>query len=598
MSKSLSWDDLNYKIQPWIRTAIDTMGFETMTPVQASTIPMFSGNKDVVVESVTGSGKTVSFVIPILEKIIADEAHTAKLKKGHFYSLIISPTRELSSQIQTVIESFLNHYPEENCPISSQLLIGTNKSTVRDDVNSYMENRPQILVGTPGRILDFLNMPTVKSSSCGVVVLDEADKLLDASFEKDVETILKLLPKQRRTGLFSATINSAGTQIFKTGMRNPVKISVKSKHQAPSSLKIKCAVVKPELKFQLLLTVLNHYNYKKCIVYFPTCVSVTYFYAFMQHLLKLGLINEDLDIFSLHGKLQTNSRMKTLERFTESLNTAVLLTTDVAARGIDIPDVDLVLQFDPPTDADMFLHRCGRTGRASRVGRAITFLNEGREEDYIPFLEVKNIELEEVEIKVKEIPDFQDIFRKWILEDRATFDHSVKSYVGFIKYYSRHTASSIFRLQTMDYIGLAKMYGLLRLPRMPEITKYLSNEQTPVDGWLIQPPLDLEKFAYADKQKEKSRLEELKTVKEINDKKKLKSELKKKNLAWSNKTAVKETKSERRAKMAVKRKAIEERLAKEGSEDESEAEQDWKDLIRQNKKKKTHSELQGSFDDL
>lgn len=181
MSKSLSWDDLNYKIQPWIRTAIDTMGFETMTPVQASTIPMFSGNKDVVVESVTGSGKTVSFVIPILEKIIADEAHTAKLKKGHFYSLIISPTRELSSQIQTVIESFLNHYPEENCPISSQLLIGTNKSTVRDDVNSYMENRPQILVGTPGRILDFLNMPTVKSSSCGVVVLDEADKLLDAS---------------------------------------------------------------------------------------------------------------------------------------------------------------------------------------------------------------------------------------------------------------------------------------------------------------------------------------------------------------------------------------------------------------------------------
>ena len=599
MSKSLSWDDLQCEIQPWIRTAIDAMGFDSMTPVQASTIPMFSGNKDVVVESVTGSGKTIAFVIPLLERIIKEEANTPKFKKSHFHSLVISPTRELASQIQSVIQSFLEYYPENNYPIRSQLLVGTSTSTIRDDVNDFLDNRPQILVGTPGRLLEFLKTTTVKSSSCGMAVLDEADKLLDFNFEKDVETILKMLPKQRRTGLFSATIQSAGNQIFKTGMRNPVKIAVKSNSSAPSSLSINYIVVKPENKLQLLLTLLNNYRYKKCIVYFPTCISVTYFYAFLNHLISLNLVQDNLQLFSLHGKLQTQSRLKTLEKFTSSLSDAVLFTTDVAARGIDIPDVDLVIQLDPPTDSDIFIHRCGRTGRANRIGKAIVFLNEGREEDYIPFLEVKNVQLEVYSLEIKFIPDLLTIFQKWILEDRARFDHSVRSYVAFIKYYSKHTASSIFRFQTMDYIGLAKFYGLLRLPRMPEITKNLPSECMPEGGWLIKPPVDLERFAYQDKQKEKARLLELKDLKAISDKKKLKFELKKKNQAWSDKTLTKEGRAERKAALALKRKAIEAKLLQEGDNSESDVEQDWKDLIRQNKKKKsTNNSVQGSFDDL
>ncbi|GMC24615.1 unnamed protein product [Saccharomyces cerevisiae] len=582
------------------------MGFETMTPVQASTIPMLAGNKDVVVDSVTGSGKTAAFVIPVLEKVVKEEANTSKFKKAHFHSLIIAPTRELSRQIESVVLSFLEHYPSDLFPIKCQLLVGTNEATVRDDVSNFLRNRPQILIGTPGRVLDFLQMPAVKTSACSMVVMDEADRLLDMSFIKDTEKILRLLPKQRRTGLFSATMRSAGSDIFKTGLRNPVRITVNSKNQAPSSLKLNYCVVNPAEKLQLLVSILNNYKFKKCIVYFPTCVSVSYFYSFIQYLGKRNILVNEVEIFSLHGKLQTSARTKTLTAFTDSLSNSVLFTTDVAARGIDIPDVDLVIQLDPPTNTDMFMHRCGRTGRANRVGKAITFLNEGREEDFIPFMQVKNVELEELDLEVKGITtNFYEDFRNWILEDRDRFDKGVKAYVAFIKYYSNHSATSIFRLQSLDYVGIAKLYGLFRLPRMPEITKYLATEKQEgifPGNWLVDPPVNMDEYKYKDKKREKERQETLKNISLINDKKKLKSELKKKNLAWSDKTLTKERKLERKEKMSLKRKAIEEELKAEELDENAEEErikEDWKEIVLQNKRKKVSSKaIQGNFDDL
>ncbi|CAI6530491.1 ASN_HP2_G0016600.mRNA.1.CDS.1 [Saccharomyces cerevisiae] len=606
MSKSLEWDNLGFSLLPWIRTGLDVMGFETMTPVQASTIPMLAGNKDVVVDSVTGSGKTAAFVIPVLEKVVKEEANTSKFKKAHFHSLIIAPTRELSRQIESVVLSFLEHYPSDLFPIKCQLLVGTNEATVRDDVSNFLRNRPQILIGTPGRVLDFLQMPAVKTSACSMVVMDEADRLLDMSFIKDTEKILRLLPKQRRTGLFSATMRSAGSDIFKTGLRNPVRITVNSKNQAPSSLKLNYCVVNPAEKLQLLVSILNNYKFKKCIVYFPTCVSVSYFYSFIQYLGKRNILVNEVEVFSLHGKLQTSARTKTLTAFTDSLSNSVLFTTDVAARGIDIPDVDLVIQLDPPTNTDMFMHRCGRTGRANRVGKAITFLNEGREEDFIPFMQVKNVELEELDLEVKGITtNFYEDFRNWILEDRDRFDKGVKAYVAFIKYYSNHSATSIFRLQSLDYVGIAKLYGLFRLPRMPEITKYLATEKQEgifPGNWLVDPPVNMDEYKYKDKKREKERQETLKNISLINDKKKLKSVLKKKNLAWSDKTLTKERKLERKEKMSLKRKAIEEELKAEELDENAEEErikEDWKEIVLQNKRKKVSSKaIQGNFDDL
>lgn len=618
-TESLAWENLRYDLYPWIKEAVSSMGYPTMTPVQASTIPLLSGNKDVVVEAVTGSGKTLSYVIPVLQKISTrlykkddDGDLPEKVKRGHMLSIVLAPTRELANQIQSVFDNVLQYLPSDYKSINTQLLVGS-MGTVREDIDNFLKNQPQILIGTPGRILDFLGSQYVKTNSLEIAILDEADKLLDCSFETDVVNILRKLPKQRRTGLFSATLSSAGDTIFRTGMNNPVKVQVKSKNSlgeqvnAPKSLQLSYIMIQPEFKITTLLDMLSKYQYKKAIVYFPTCTSVKHFYQIFSKIPFNKNDNdeeEDLKFFSLHGQLNTKARLRTLEKFTEgdaNTNKCVLMATDVAARGIDIPDVDLVIQIDPPTDPDVFLHRCGRTGRANKVGRAILMLNEdSQEEDYIGFMQVKGINLNEMKrsnIDQKDHDLFQKKLREYMLEDRARHELGVKSYVGFIRYYSKHIASSIFRMASLDYLAVAKMYGLLRLPKMPE-TRYINKDAMPENGWLGD-VIDMDKYSYADKQQEKSRLDNLEQdkLKKIEDAKRRK-ELKVKNDAWSSKLETKENKQERREKMKRKREAIEKQIMEGDTSDDEETVEDWKDLVRKNKKKKSSNIIQGAFDDL
>lgn len=595
---SLLWENISYELQPWIREAIRSMGFEKMTPVQASTIPLFSANKDVVVEAVTGSGKTLAFTIPVLEKVDRCEG---VLKKGHMIGIVVSPTRELANQINHVFQDLLKYRPESLPQIKTQLLVGS-LSTVREDLNTFLTTRPQILIATPGRLLDFLSSNYVKTSSLDILVLDEADKLLDMSFELDILKIIKQLPRQRRTGLFSATISSAGSSVFKTGMTNPVKIVVKNSASltTPKSLGLNYLVVKPENKIIYTLDIVLRSTARKSIVYFPSCQSVTYFYGLFNKLVKQDPSLQGLKFFSLHGKLPAKTRLKTLDNFTNENEKSVLMTTDVAARGIDIPEVDLVIQIDPPTDPDVFLHRSGRTGRANKVGRAIVMLNEGREEDYLDFMSVKGVNITEFDYEHNDEgnAEFYEEVKNWVLEDRARFEHATVSYVSFIRYYSNHNAKSIFRLQNLDYIGLAKMYGLFRLPKMPEL-KYVSD--LPEGGWIGE-KVNMDKYLFIDKQKETMRLKQLeesknKTWTQKDEEDKLKKKMN--NLAWSEKVETKENRALRKEKLKRKREAIEKQLLEEDSHSEDETAVDWKDLVKAKKKKKnSNDEMGGFFADL
>ncbi|GEQ69713.1 hypothetical protein JCM33374_g3387 [Metschnikowia sp. JCM 33374] len=605
---SLSWSSLEGQLHPWLYEAVLSLGYPTMTPVQASTIPLFSKNKDVVVESVTGSGKTLSFVIPILQHVSnrlygqpGDQESPDPVKKGHFLAVVISPTRELASQTQAVFDRVLEYLPESKTKINTQLVVGS-VSSVRQDLETLLLARSHILVATPGRLLDLLKSSKIHTSSVEVAVLDEADKLLDLSFESDVLSILKTFPNQRRTGLYSATLSSAGATVFKTGMNNPVRIAVQSKSTskaAPASLTIQYSFVEPEKKLTAFVNLVNNYRFKKCIVYLPTCTGVKHFY----NLLKEIGPKKTLKFHSLHGQLTTNARLKTLQSFTDgdALETKhVLMTTDVAARGIDIPDVDLVVQLDPPTDPDVFVHRCGRTGRANKAGRALVMLNkDSNEEDFVGLMEVKKVVMTEMVFPFDEEfhKEFQEKTKQFMLQDRARHELAVKSYVGFVRYYHKHIASSIFRMSSLDYLGIAKMYGLLRLPKMPE-TRYIPKEQMPENGWLIKEDFDMDTYAYADEAKEKSRLENMEAEKnqKIKDAKARKL-LKKKNEAWSVKVDTKETKTLRREKNKRKRDAIEKQIMEESADDD-ETQVDWKDMIRENKKPKNTSGMQGSFDDL
>ncbi|KAK9235812.1 P-loop containing nucleoside triphosphate hydrolase protein [Lipomyces kononenkoae] len=556
-----------------------------MTPVQASSIPLFCSNKDVVVEAVTGSGKTIAFLIPVIEIILK----AGLVHRGHVAGIVMAPTRELASQIYSVFNSVLEFQPSASTTLKAQLLIG-GSSTVANDVQKFLSETPQIVVGTPGRLLEFLQSPQVRSSRLEVLVLDEADRLLELGFDKTISGILRMLPKQRRTGLFSATVTSAVGELVRVGLRNPVKVIVKvgdGEHElkVPTTLSISYSVLTPDSKIPFLIHSINTLKYRKAIVYFPTCASVVYFYSLLMSIWpKLqSSKSAGTQLFSLHGKLSQGPRTKTLNNFINTVNKSVLLTTDVAARGLDIPEVDVVIQIDPPYEANMFLHRAGRAARAGRYGEGYVFLTKGREEGYADLLRVKKVRLlESQEIDISDLKtEFYRNFRDWILHSRENHDMAVKAYVSYVRFYTKHTMTSIFRMSEFDFVGFGRAYGLLRLPSMPELK---SAQGIPENGWLVE-DIDMDAYKYKDPQKEQARLEQL-----SNRDCKAATKLglpKATPKAWSEQSERKERREVRREKKKVKKEVIAaSNLNGDSPSDSEELEADWKTLIADRKKKR------------
>ncbi|KAJ5692915.1 hypothetical protein N7462_002338 [Penicillium macrosclerotiorum] len=526
-SSSRAWDGLTPSLSQWTLDAVASMGFTRMTPVQASAIPLFMAHKDVVVEAVTGSGKTLSFLIPVVEKLLRLEE---PLKKHHVGAIIISPTRELASQIYQVLLSLLEfhppsaaaiHPPEDDAPrpkssssilkVVPQLLLGGSTSPA-EDLSGFLKRSPNVLISTPGRLLELLSSPHVHcpQSSFEMLVLDEADRLLDLGFKEDLQRILRHLPKQRRTGLFSASISEAVDQIVRVGLRNPVKVAVKVKggsgaedKRTPASLQMTYLTTPPAQKFSILKKILSSVQPtpQKTIFFVSTCYSVDY----LSMMLPLVLGDEFL-LVPLHGKHPANVRQKNFTRFTTSTTPSILLTTDVASRGLDIPSVDLVVQIDPPSDPKTFIHRCGRAGRAGRRGLSIVFLHPGREQDYVSFLEVRKTPVAPYNLS-NPSTDADAAFatqavRNAVLKDRAFHDKGQKAFVSWLRSYSKHQASSIFRVADLDWEALGKAWGLLKLPKMPELRTFTGDKTLGVS-------LDWENYAYKDKQREKRRKEVL-----------------------------------------------------------------------------------------
>ncbi|KAK2746626.1 ATP-dependent rRNA helicase spb4 [Myotisia sp. PD_48] len=533
-----SWEALTPSLSEWILDAVAAMGFERMTPVQASAIPLFLGNKDVVVEAVTGSGKTMSFLIPIVEKLLRLES---SIKKHHIGAIVVSPTRELAEQIYKVLLSLLafhapsaakihelqetnieteheaaKSFPSSTLKVIPQLLLG-GTTTPAQDLSTFLKRSPNLIISTPGRLLELLSSPYVHcpQSSFEVLVLDEADRLLDLGFKDDLQKILGRLPKQRRTGLFSASVSEAVDQIVRVGLRNPVKITVKVRggsgvddKRTPASLQMTYIATPASHKMPSVKKLLSSIDPvpQKSIIYFSTCAAVDYW-----SLVLPSLFPEPFVTIPLHGKHPPNVRQKNFNRFTNSVAPSILITTDVAARGLDIPLVDLVIQIDPPTDPKVYIHRCGRAGRAGRRGVSVILLTQGREEDYVPFLEVRKTPVSEfnspkITISDTDAEEATDIIRKAVLRDRAIHDKAQRAFVSWVRSYSKHQASSIFRIPDFDWEDLAKAWGLLKLPKMPELQNF-SREK---GGYLLSSPvLNWDEYAYKDKQREIRRKESL-----------------------------------------------------------------------------------------
>ncbi|XP_055602641.1 probable ATP-dependent RNA helicase DDX55 homolog [Uranotaenia lowii] len=554
MAKPTSkWNELDKPpLSAPILEVIDQLGFERMTPVQAATIPLLLNYKDVAAEAVTGSGKTLAFVVPLLELLLRRQRDTA-WKRFEIGSVIISPTRELATQISDVLDEFLGH--DQLSGFRQKLLIGGNP--VEEDIDALRKEGANILVATPGRLKDLmekkgdLNLPA-KVKSLELLVLDEADRLLDMGFETTVNTILGYLPRQRRTGLFSATQTKEVKDLMRAGLRNPVLVSVKEKAtvSTPKLLQNYYVIVEPEYKLVVLLNFIRKQDVKKAMIFFPTCACVEYWGIALAELLK------SMKVLALHGKMKSQ-RNRILADFRQSEN-ALLLCTDLLARGVDIPEVDWVLQWDAPSNAAAFVHRVGRTARQGNQGNALIMLLP-TEDSYVDFLtrnqkvSLKKVTLDHNE---KQLTKTLSVLH-WIQkQDRAVYDKANRAFVSHVQAYTKYECNLILRLKDLDLGRIATSYGLLQLPKMPEMKDaFKATFRGPPES------LDITKLTYKDKQKQASYDSKLKIYQETGEWKGKKKLLKKKSIPWELAKQAREERKEIRKKrrdQKQKRKAAQE----------------------------------------
>lgn len=478
------WEELG------LNTAlVPLIPFSVPTPVQRATIPLIvKQHKDVVAEAVTGSGKTLAFLLPLLHRLLTcvDEG------RKQLRAMVISPTRELAMQThQTLVTLFKDMFP-------SILCIGGRD--IQEDIRSIALTCPVIVIGTPGRINELLNQRHIQGKYLDMLVLDEADRLLDMGFHQTVQSIISHLPKQRRTALFSATMNNLD-DLIKVGMRDPVRVQVSStKGVIPVGLQNWYSIVTSDDKLNRLLALFRTtLRGMKCIVYLPTCACVGYYAAALNHLFA------DLcTVIALHGKLPPAKRTTLYQKFIHARTmdkTLALFCTDLAARGLDFSDIDWVIQLDAPQDPSNYIHRAGRTARCGRGGDALLFLAP-HEHAFVDLMLVKQVPLKEFSVENEPLEfDVNEALKQLNISDRAFYQQSLKAFVSYVRFYIEHHARLIFDFKLLDIAAVARSFGLIHMPRMKELRgKHIK----------LSNSIDTTTISYKDPIKEKQRQQSIK----------------------------------------------------------------------------------------
>ena len=341
-------------LDPKILRAITEMGFEEPSPIQAKAIPEVMAGHDVIGQAQTGTGKTAAFGIPLLQKI---DPKNRKLQ-----AIILCPTRELAIQVADEIRRLSKFmHGIKILPVYGGQDIGKQIRSLKGGV--------QLVIGTPGRVMDHLRRRTLRFDNLHTIVLDEADEMLNMGFREDIETILKDAPEERQTVLFSATMPKPIMEITKKFQNNAKVIKVTKKELTVPNIEQYYYDVKPKKKEEVLSRLLDIYSPRLSVVFCNTKKQVD--------LLVNALLGRGYFAAGLHGDMKQAQRDRVMQGF-RSGKTDILVCTDVAARGIDVDDVEAVFNYDLPQDDEYYVHRIGRTGRAGRVGRSFSFVS-GRE---------------------------------------------------------------------------------------------------------------------------------------------------------------------------------------------------------------------------
>src|SRR3989338_379412 len=372
-------------LQPELKKAFEEMGFLEMTDIQIKTIPLIQQGKDVIGQSQTGSGKTIAFGIPILEKV----NHNNGLQ-----ALILVPTRELCEQVTTEMRKFSKHKRMSIIAVYGGVSINPQIDNLR-----YAD----IVVGTPGRTLDHLQRGTINLRKVKILVLDEADKMFEMGFIEDVKKIISQVPRERQTLLFSATISHQVHDIVNNYMKNPAKIKVQS-YVGQEKMAQYFYNVNSRDKFSLLVHILKHESPLLTIIFCATRRRVD--------IVSKNLYKQGIQCQGLHGGLSQNRRKQAIDMF-HNKKADILVASDVAARGLDIKNVSHIINYDIPKTSKEYIHRIGRTARAGKEGKVISLLSEQDHDNFRNVMGDRSLVIEQLKL-----PEFQRVpFAASVRED-------------------------------------------------------------------------------------------------------------------------------------------------------------------------------------
>lgn len=374
----LGFEDLNLSKE--LLKAVNDLGFEEPSPIQRLAIPLVLGGRDMVGQAQTGTGKTAAFGLPILEKL--------NLRSKKPQAMVLCPTRELAVQVSEEINSLASH-------MRGVFILPVYGGQSMDRQLRALERGVQIIVGTPGRVLDHLERGTLKLDNLQMLVLDEADEMLDMGFREDIESVLKRAPEGCQFVCFSATMPKAVLEIATSYMNDPEFVKITRREITVPNIEQIYYEVRQHHKTDNICLLLDCHDFNKGIVFCSTKRGVD---ELTTHLLARGYQAD-----ALHGNLSQTQRDRVMNRFRNG-TLDLLVATDVAARGLDIDDVDLVINYDVPIDVENYVHRIGRTGRAGRSGKAMTFVTS---REYYKMREI--IRYTKADIKLAKLPTRREV---------------------------------------------------------------------------------------------------------------------------------------------------------------------------------------------
>ncbi|KAH3743379.1 ATP-dependent RNA helicase HAS1 [Pelomyxa schiedti] len=442
-----SFESLNIVEQ--LKQAITSdFGFTQMTPIQAASIPVLLKGLDLLGKASTGSGKSLAFLIPAVHML----AKANFLPRNGVGAAVLSPTRELALQLYQVVQELMKYLPQHSHGI---VIGGANRKAEAEKLKKGIN----LLVSTPGRLLDHLhNTRGFIYQNLKMLVIDEADRILQQGFEEEMKQILRLLPSERQTMLFSATMTEKVEDIARLSLKTPtfIDVDLNRENATVETLEQGYVIVESDTRFLLLYMFLKKNQAKKVIVFLSSCNATKFYSELLNYI--------DLPVMSLHGHQKQAKRTTTFFEFCKA-EKGILITTDVAARGLDIPLVDWIIQYDPPDNPQDYIHRVGRTARAGTKGKALLFVLPN-ELGFLSYLKAAKVPLNQYDFPTSRISAVQEQLEKLVSKNYYLYNAARDAYTSYVKAYASHQLKAIFDVKKLNLMKVAKSFGFTAPPKI------------------------------------------------------------------------------------------------------------------------------------